>query len=544
MKKKMTMLLLSGAWSISILSAQDGIPSKIAGDMKISSEAVMHFSGNAQVDMSANHGSSGKILNEGTLKLPKGITFVSDDHTDGMLLNKNEVELTSEPSEVKVIKRFKEGAGFYSVSFPFDVDASEISGETETLEFEKDFLIKGYNSESRALNGYGDHNDPWEWLPETPGDPLTLKAGIGYMIYIKKSMNLVFPAKTLPEDLFHSTNPKKMTAKYYCSHMQNDFDNGWVFIGNQKSTSFHLIHDHLESYTQLDELPSFGFAYFYDKSKNDWTITHDLDPRAEDDDVLMSPYVGFFTQLKGNEHGQDIEFGFLSSGRRLNNSHPNLRSGISNTYDALELKLQKEGDSTFDKLRVVMGDEYSDSFQIGEDAPKMLSAITSQFYTLLEGAPIIFNKMKPTTDEIPVGVKIREAGHYTISINDQKGFEDARFYLIDKQTNREYDLSNEDYVFDSEAVSTDDRYALRILKGATSTEMVESSGILVYTNNKTVHVRNIEAGDQVTIYSISGQLVEKETTTSDSYVKELPEGVYVVSVTNSGSNHSTKIVNR
>ena len=540
MRKRITMLLMAGILPVCMLSAQS--PSKVAGEMKISSGAQVHSSGSVQVDMSSAHGTNGKILNEGTLNVPNGIIFASDDATDGMVLNKSSVNHGSTPSLIKVIKRFETGATYYSVTFPFDVKISEIIGETETLVFDEDYFVMEYLPERRALYGYRDNmpanEKPWVWIEGTTGLQRTLKAGVGYLIYPTKPLSLVFPASAGTSTLFHPTNPKSTTLTFYHSTERLPVDHGWNFIGNMQKTSFNLNSGTINH-------PSVGYAYFYDREDDSWSDAYDLDP-ASPDKVLMAPFTGFFVQTAGTTHGQTSTLSFLHPGKTLDQTSLSFRSSdpASSTFQMLELKLQKSGDTGFDKLRVIMDEKYSDTFVIGEDAVKMLSAKKPQFYTMLDGSPIIFNKMRPTTGEIPLGVILREAGEYTIGINNLRGFEGTEFYLVDKKQGRMHNLSNGEYTFNSEILFSEDRYVLRTVTDVTAIETGATSKAIAYSQERSIHIANIEAGDLIAIYNLSGQLVVREAAVSERYSKALPAGVYLVKATGSNTLYTAKIINK
>ena len=536
MRKRITMLLMAGILPACMLSAQ----TKVVGDMKISSGAQVRSSGSVQVDISST-GSNGRILNEGTLNIPNGIVFVSDDSTDGMLLNKSTVNAGTNPSLIKVIKRFKT-SGYYSVAFPFDVKISEITGETETLVFDKDYFVLEYSPENRALYGYGEDvsadKKDWLWIEETAGLARTLKAGVGYLIYPTKPLSLVFPASAGTDILFHPTNHKSAELTFYRSDERIPQDHGWNLIGNMQKTSFNLNSETING-------PSVGVAYFYDREDGTWSDAYDLSADFGDD-VLMAPFTGFFVQTPETTHGETSFLSFDPDGKTLMDAAPSFRSSVlaPSSVQMLELKLQKSDREDFDKLRVVMDEKYSDSFIIGEDAVKMLSAKKPQFYTMLDGGPIIFNKMRPTTSEIPLGILIREPGEYTIGINNLTGFDGTGFYLIDKESGTIHNLSDQDYVFSSGSFSSEDRYALRIAADATSIETAASSKIIAYSQDKIIHVFNIEAGDLISIYNLSGQVVARENAFSDNYTKELPAGVYLIKVTGANVLYSAKIINK
>lgn len=66
----------------------------------------------------------------------------------------------------------------------------------------------------------------------------------------------------------------------------------------------------------------------------------------------------------------------------------------------------------------------------------------------------------------------------------------------------------------------------------TDVKAVNSETLQVYTYNSTLYINNIISGSEVTIYSVSGNIVFKQKVNSTTFVKEFPElnGIYLVKV--------------
>lgn len=532
MKKKITMLLMAGIIPAFMLSAQ--VPVKVVGDMNIASSAQLKSNGTMYVDMA--NSKNGRILNNGTLNLPKGIVFASDENSDGMLLNNNTVNLGSTQSDIKVIKRMEYAENYYYVSFPFDVKVGDIVGETDNTVLDTDYYLAEYDGQERA--DFGHEGETWVWIyNDVAGNNKILKSGTAYLIYTEKPISLVFPAYAGTEKMY-ATPDLPVSVTYYTGN-RTALSNGWNLIGCRQTTSFDLNTNTLDGYV--------GYAYFYDKENDAW-LPYDLDPLFGDK-VGMAPYAGFFAQVEFTVPGSSEDVVFRSGGRNLSDVDIKFRSTETSAIDLLQLKLQANSSEASDFLRVIMADQYSDDFKIGEDAIKMISSSEKNklptFYSLIDNDPIAFSKMKASErKDIPLGIITKEEGSYNIGIDKLWGYDGKEIYLIDKELNNlKHNLLQGDYTFNAGMLKTDDRFELRIGNKETNIDDLGTSDIYVFAENSMLYVKNAPLGDMISVYNTTGQLVGEKEVTSKEITISLPEkGVYLVKITGSIS-YSTKVIN-
>ena len=113
---------------------------------------------------------------------------------------------------------------------------------------------------------------------------------------------------------------------------------------------------------------------------------------------------------------------------------------------------------------------------------------------------------------------------------------DKNVTLYDDVTKTEFDFTNGDYTFESEAGTFDNRFTLKIPAGASTglAEIKNQTGVNVMGNADGIQISNV--GDaMVDIYSLAG--VQLATGVRDGFVN-LPKATYIVKV----NNISTKVM--
>ena len=529
--KRLITLLIAGLSSATMAMAQE--PVNVVGNMRIADGATMVSKGEMRIGIST---ANGHITNEGTLKLPKGITFVSDDVTDGTLLNNGTVDFTgASQSEVKVIKSFGSSALFYTVSFPFDVKVSEIVGDGGLYELEVDYYLGYYDSQSRANDGFiGTQDRNWKWIVPADVD-YVLEKNKAYMVYTNSPMRLVFPAHTSTSlASIYASKDKTVPLTYYkpIDSPAPPSQWGWNFIGNLNTTNFLMGSDHLKD----------GSDDYYETSiyklglDGQWTF---IDP--VDNNTTMAPYAGAFTQTPF-----ETNLTFLSTGRHQSAAYQ-FRSEEAKPFysNYLKLSLANENDSQFsDWLQVIVEDRYEKEFEIGKDAVKMFSFSKTipDFYTMtIDETSLVSHKTDFSENEISLGLNVKEDGNYSIELEKLTGFEDRNILLVDKKENKVVDLSTGFYSFYAQIGNDKDRFALRFTTDFTSIDTPASS-IVVYTENSDVIIDNISIGDNIEIYNVSGVLLKNGVATSEKVSYTLPEkGVYIVNV-NGATSFAVKVM--
>lgn len=145
----------------------------------------------------------------------------------------------------------------------------------------------------------------------------------------------------------------------------------------------------------------------------------------------------------------------------------------------------------------------------------------------------------PTEVDIPLGVKIPENVNdmtsFTFQLPEKEAFAGyAYVWLIDYKLNRFTNLLDEDCEVSLEPGENNTRFALRI-GGFPKTDSNGNRKYVVYTFNGTLYVRGLVAGDKITIYSRSGQLVHSAVASGTEFTMPLfYQNGYVVKVNDVG----------
>ena len=185
-----------------------------------------------------------------------------------------------------------------------------------------------------------------------------------------------------------------------------------------------------------------------------------------------------------------------------------------------------------DKTRIVFNEKATTGYETLCDAAKFMSTEdVPQIYTLdNEGAKYAINE-RPA-GEVKVGYLVKTAGTYKIAAIRM----DKNVTLYDDVTKTEFDFTNGDYSFESEAGTFDNRFTLKIPAGASTglAEIKSQTGVNVMGNADGIQISNV--GDaMVDIYSLAG--VQLATGVRDGFVN-LPKATYIVKV----NNISTKVM--
>jgi hypothetical protein len=137
--------------------------------------------------------------------------------------------------------------------------------------------------------------------------------------------------------------------------------------------------------------------------------------------------------------------------------------------------------------------------------------------------------------DIPLGVYIPQndqtVNEFVFDLPEKEAFADyAYVWLIDYRKNKYTNLLDETYTAEIEPGEHNSRFAMRI-GGFPKTDKNGSRQYVVYTYEGTLYVRGLVAGDRITVYSPSGQLVHQAVSTGYEYSTPLsPQNGYVVKV--------------
>jgi hypothetical protein len=371
-----------------------------------------------------------------------------------------------------------------------------------------------------------------------------------------------------------------------------NYNSGWHAIGAMQTAPFHVNVSATASNIQgvlsngygnyngdlpegvVDDRAYIGtnsiYVYDYGQlavnplNKGKWVAVN-ISGTDNDEHVSIAPYAGMMVQIKdpdpeGTNHTTTLSF--AASGRKTtkavhvdgDNVSGHFRSDVTTAIPFLRLQLYNTADGhseNKDLLRVILKQGSSNDFKGGEDGLKFFGGDTPEFGTVVtnaESTVTVTNDYRATfadREEIPVSLWIKESGNYSIEFTKIREF-DKPIYLVDKTTEIVTELiEGEVYEFQASATTApvENRFALRA-GGTTELPASVFNKILVYAANNRVYVKNLVIGDNVSIYTVAGQLVETLHATSSETSVALPSaGVYVVKVSGSESVVA-KIINK
>ena len=144
----------------------------------------------------------------------------------------------------------------------------------------------------------------------------------------------------------------------------------------------------------------------------------------------------------------------------------------------------------------------------------------------------------PTEVDIPLGISIPTTNRepstdYTFHLPEPEAFEGYGYvWLIDKQRNRFTNLLEQDYTVSLEPGTCNTRFAVRI-GGFPLTDDKGNRQYIVYAFDGTLYVRGLIPGDDLAVYTATGQLLCKTISTGTEFTMPLfHQSGYVVRVNN------------
>ena len=367
------------------------------------------------------------------------------------------------------------------ISFPFDINREEIH-------FNSEFVVRYYDGQIRAENGSGG----WQNVPVGK----KMNNGNGYIVTTSNhdTLTLVFPNPTLPY--------KDISIPLYTYASESMWDENWNFIANP-----YL------SYYDMDSIPDLTYPVV---SWNGWGY----DTYRKGDDIYhFKPLESFFIQ--------NVDMTKLTM--PINGRETNTQANSKRSYAPARRNMAAEtqaknrwlvditmSDSVYtDRTRVVFNEEASVEYDLGVDANKMMSTTAPvQLYSIGKSNEQYSINERPATtngEVIQLGYYAAYKGTFTLSVSRM----DTTFMLYDNVENQYVDLSQGDYIFDTEAGFNNSRFAMYATPKKDTTTSLED-----------IQIQDLNS---VTIYTMTGQTMAENV---DLSTVQLPAGVYMIKTTN------------
>lgn len=270
--------------------------------------------------------------------------------------------------------------------------------------------------------------------------------------------------------------------------------------------------------------------------------------RSWDRGSIMSMGNAFFTQTATTKGKETLVFHLPYYALNERADRPILRM-VSKPAAPMPSPARREasspsrGQGGYSDILIAMPDSMANKtvrYTYGKDAVKWMSGNNQpQLYMLdnTRSSRISLLGSAPTEVDIPLGVYIpatvtdTDTKSFTFDLPEKEAFADyAYVWLIDYRKNKFINLLEEDYTADIEPGENNKRFAIRI-GGFPKTDKNGSRQYVVYTYEGSLHVRGLVAGDRITVYSPSGQLVHQAISSGYEYSTPLIlQNGYVVKV--------------
>jgi len=566
--KKLVTIFLSSIIGINLFS--QSIPMSVFGDVYVDKAGSMISLGPVHLKVDAESNKVAKVANFGKLNMVDSVIFYSTDSSDGLLMNKadpSDATVGVTASRVIVRKTF-DNTGWYQVSFPFDVNIQDSVRNAFTgtkLTFggtgDGDFYVQWYDAQKRATNGKADDRKGsgsyTNWT--TYSAPTTLQKGRAYRIAVDPGAGTkvvdfaaqntditdLFAMKTKGVSLTFAQCPPSDTNPSGTIYLDPENSQGWNAIGGLNTTNYIVKTSTIGTGYQDP-------VYYYNDKAQMWTPIYPAVPDSVSVGTLR-PYAVIFVQ-KHNSSNLNFDgstgsgFTYLGdpslSGLALDTlvSSPVFRSSASGGDDFLRLDLTSATDTEISSnIYFRFNDSYSQSFISSDGDCVLMDSQSPTYPTVWSIVPNLYGANDKTfvncvpynNNEIPLGVNIPVAGEYNFSLKDvvvTNGIKSA--VLLDKSTGTQTDMLNSDYPFQVSAAATDAaRFVLFINKSVTAIDQVTTAEIYAYAENNILTVKNLNSGDKVQVFDLSGRIIVSGIASSNTYSTTLSQkGVYVVNV--------------
>ena len=370
--------------------------------------------------------------------------------------------------------------GLYWISFPFDVNLSDVFGFGT---YGVDWIIEYYDGEERAEKGFwADSEGFWKYVMPSQRSTYVLEAGKGYVLALDldrmkdnntdfwknniEEVELFFPSATEVDNI-SLANVKTTVHEHACTHDRTG-NNGSDINKNRTRADSHWNIIGVPSYA------NYGSTLTSDGSSS--TITWNSNPYTndlpflyewewQDDSYIVQPGTTYpFKSMHAymvQYHG-DIYWSLASATPQSIVARRTYAEKPQNAEFRMELQQNgKRADQTIVKLSD--DEKVSADFAFDEDLCKEFNANKANIYTIVENyIPTAGNTlpMSEQTTVIPVGVKIAADGDYTFAVPD--GTNGVGVTLIDTETGVRTSLSALDYTINLSAGTYDSRFVLEI----------------------------------------------------------------------------------
>ena len=407
---------------------------------------------------------------------------------------------------------------WYFISFPCNVEQVNITKadgtSLGTFGEGLDWDVEYYDGAARAVNKQTDSRN-WK----TIGSGTPLEAFKGYIFWVNGAgtVDVAFKLnKTLVE-----SEAEKAIPVLQCGS-SNTIHDGWNLIGQP----------------YLSKYAGGNAAVTYMTFPNsDGGLTYTTVHKSENENKgrIVDPFTAYFVQVAA-----DGTIPFYTSGRQAAPA-----SVAAEVSDILQLNFTTPTGT--DNTNLVMDNDQSTSYKIGEDMVKWLGTGTAkpQVYTIIGGVNYAYNGLPITSVvNLPLGIYTQTAGTSTISVDATSAPSLSQLLLTDKTTGTVTNLLTSSYSFNASAGTNNTRFTITAQRISTeSTIENETDGPTVLINNLELIINNLNGKTNVRVFDAIGRMVVSKTTNNSSI--EIPlsaQGIYTVQMESGAKSWVRKVV--
>ena len=179
-----------------------------------------------------------------------------------------------------------------------------------------------------------------------------------------------------------------------------------------------------------------------------------------------------------------------------------------------------------------------------DDTKPILFNIINTDKFVIQGRSLPFTD----TDVVPLGLKVLNAGTYTISVENVDGlFTSQDVFIKDKYNNSVHDVKQTPYSFSTLEGTFMDRFEV-VYKNTLSNEDFENqNGIIVYSNSNGISISASEKIKEVTVFDVLGRVLYHNSNINEKEYKisKLPQtnkALLVKTILTTGQTETKKIV--
>ena len=433
--------------------------------------------------------------------LPSGdITGDLDINADVMIIREHQgdaqqIKFTTNESKLDEVKTVYGVMRLYWISFPFDVNLSDVFGFGS---YGEDWIIEYYDGAARAAEGYWiDSPGFWRYVWPAQRATFKLEAGKGYVLALDldrmKDNNTNFWTNNIEQiELFF---PSASTAGYIQNTtVKTTADSHECTIDRRTDKTKPDVdkdRTRADSHWNMIGVPSYANYGTSLTSDGSTVVTWNKTPYTQDLPFLYEwnmvddsytvqsgttyPFKSMYAYMV-QYHG-DLYWSLASA--TPTPSPIVARRAYAQAPQEVEFKLElQQNEQMVDQTFVKLSDkeEVSANFNFDEDLCKEFNRGKANIYTIVETYIPVAGNILPLSEQttlVPVGVKTNADGDYTFSMPN--GTDGVGVTLIDGVTGERTNLALTDYTVSLEKGTYDQRFVLEISPIEHTTTAIENS---------------------------------------------------------------------